>query len=100
MKGEGERERRREGERGRRREGERGRGGDGVEGVVAEELEAGEGGRWERKGGGDVGAGVECGREAEEDVGAVGCGRVGFEGRDGGLGVDSVEPEPAPELKT
>ena len=67
--------------------------------MVAEELEAGEGGRWERKGGGDVGAGVERGREAEEDVGAVGCGRVGFEGRDGGLGVESVEPEPAAELE-
>ena len=89
-----------EGERERRREGERGRGGDGGEGVVAEELEAGEGGRRERKGGGDVGAGVERGREAEEDVGAVGCGRVGFEGRDGGLGVESVEPEPAAELET
>jgi hypothetical protein len=89
-----------DGERERRRDGERGRGGDEGEGVVAEELEAGEGGRWERKGGGDVGAGVERGREAEEDVGAVGCGRVGFEGRDGGLGVESVEPEPAAELKT
>jgi hypothetical protein len=102
VEAEGERERRREGERERRREGERGRGGDGGEGVggvVAEELEAGEGGRWERKGGGDVGAGVERGREAEEDVGAVGCGRVGFEGRDGGLGVESVEPEPAAELE-
>jgi len=100
VEAEGERERGREGERGRRREGERGRGGDGGEGMVAEELEASEGGRWERKGGGDVGAGVERGREAEEDVGAVGCGRVGFEGRDGGLGVESVEPEPAAELKT
>jgi hypothetical protein len=96
---EGERGRRREGERGRRGEGERGRGGEGGEGVVAEELEAGEGGRWERKGGGDVGAGVERGRETEEDVGAVGCGRVGFEGRDGGLGVESVEPEPAADLE-
>ena len=68
--------------------------------MVAEELEAGEGGRRERKGGGDVGAGVEGGRETEEDVGAVGCVRVGFDGRDGGLGVDSVEPEPAAELET
>ena len=89
-----------DGERERGGEGERGRGGEGGEGVVAEELEAGEGGRRERKGGGDVGAGVEGGRETEEDVGAVGCGRVGFDGRDGGLGVDSVEPEPAAELET
>lgn len=67
--------------------------------MVAEEFEAGLGGEREREGGGDVGAGVEGGGEAEEDVGAVGCDRVGFEGGDGGLGVESVEPEPAAELE-